>query len=104
MPRYRKGKIFEIGGWWLDRDAGSPFWYAFRYDADTGRVRRESLGVVDLEEAKLAISTKALIASPKKIDSYLSSILENYFQEVSDAKPSGPQARFAGGVILEFWG
>jgi integrase len=30
--------------------------------------------------------------------------LETYFEEVSDAKPSGPQARFAGGIILEFWG
>jgi integrase len=104
MPRYRKAKIFEIGGWWLDGVAGSPFWYAFRYDADAGRVCRESLGVDDLETAKLAISTKALIACPKEIDSYLSSILEDYFQNVSDAKPSGPQARYAGGVVLEFWG
>lgn len=104
MPRYRRGKIFEVGGWWLDRVAGSPFWYAFRYDADTGRVSRESLGVEDLEEAKLAISAKALIGSPKKIDSFLSAILEAYFEQVSDAKPSGDQARFAGGILLQFWG
>jgi integrase len=104
MPRYRKGKIFEVGEWWLDRIPGSPFWYGFRYEQDTGRVRRESLGVDDLEKAKLAISAKALISAPKKIDSYLSAILETYFEEVSDAKPSGPQARYAGGIILEFWG
>jgi len=51
-------KIFEIGGFWLDHGAGSPSWYAFHYDTDSGRVRRESLGLNDLEEAKLAISRK----------------------------------------------
>lgn len=103
MARYRKGKIFEVGGWWLDRIPGSPFWYGFKYDADTGRVRRESLGVSDLEEAKLAVSAKALITAPKKLDSYLSAILEAYCEKV-DAKPSGPQARYAAALILEFWG
>ena len=104
MPRYRKNKIFEIGGWWLDKVPGSTVWYAFRYDADSGRVRRESLGVDDLEEAKLAVGRKALIAAPKNPDSFLSAILESYFGGVSDAKPSADQARYAGGILLEFWG
>ncbi|MGD0142138.1 MAG: tyrosine-type recombinase/integrase [Rhizomicrobium sp.] len=104
MSRSRKGKIFEIGEWWLDRVAGSSQWYGFRYDAESGRVRRESLGVTDFEDAKLALSSRALIAAPKKSDSYLSAILESYFEEVSDKKPSGVQARFAGALLLKFWG
>ena len=104
MPRFKRGKIFEVGEWWLDRVVGSPFWYGFRYDADTGRVCRESLGISNLEEAKLAVSAKALTSAPKKIDSFLAAILEAYFESVSDAKPSGPQARYGGRILLEFWG
>ena len=104
MPRYRKDKVFEVGGWWLERVANSPFWYAFAYDADGGRVRRESLGIIDLEEAKIALSKKALLEAPKTPDSYLSVVLESYFAEVLDAKPSGEQGRIAGALILEFWG
>jgi integrase len=31
-------------------------------------------------------------------------VLTSYFEEVSDSKPSGPQARYAAARILEFWG
>jgi integrase len=104
MPRYREGKVFEVGGWWLDRVPGSPFWYGFRYDAESGRVRRTSLGVENFEDAKLALSARAVIAAPKRIDSCLSPILESYFEDASDEKPSADQARLAGAIILEFWG
>jgi integrase len=104
VSRYRKGKIFEFEGMWIDRVPGSAFWYAFRYDRDAGKVRRETLGSDDLEEAKRVLVQKALVAAPKKPDSSLAAILTTYFQEVSDAKPSGKQARFAGRTILRFWG
>ena len=104
MSRYRKGKIFEFEGMWIDRVPGSAFWYAFRYDRDAGKVRRETLGSDDLEEAKRVLVQRALVAAPKKPDSSLAAILTTYFQEVSDAKPSGEQARYAGRTILRFWG
>jgi integrase len=104
MARVHKQKVFEIAGWWLDRVPGSEFWYAFHYDGERGAVRRQSLGVVNLEDAKEKLARLALLKAPKTTDSFLTLILDNYFREVSDAKASGPQARFAAAHLLAFWG
>jgi integrase len=104
MPRYKKDKKFEYKGWWIEQPANSPFWYGARYDAECGRVRRQSLGTVDLEAAKEALIQLAQVEGPKSEDSYLAAVLKFYYQEVSDAKPSADMARIAGVHILSFWG
>jgi len=104
MARAHNKKEFEIGGWWLDRVPGSDFWYGFHYDAARGAVRRQSLGVRNLEDAKEQLARVALLKAEKTPDSFLAVVLDNYFREVTDAKPSGPQARFAGARLLRFWG
>jgi hypothetical protein len=69
MPRHEKRRRvtteqprFELGGYYLDRphhDRGG-YWYAFRYDASTRKVRGRSLKERDFERAKIKLA--ALVA------------------------------------------
>lgn len=55
---------FELSGYYLDRphpDRGNSV-YACRYDGETGRVRRRSLGTADWEEAKVKLAALVLSA------------------------------------------
>src|SRR5579883_466925 len=104
MPRYKQNKEFEYKGWWIECIANSPFYYAARYDPETGSVRRKSLGTGDLEAAKEALIQIAQIKGVKSQDSYLADVLRAYFEEVTDAKASGEAARYAGWHLLRFWG
>ena len=64
MPKKRESAgrgVFELAGYWIDRESGRPSWYRYWYDSRTGRVRRRSLGVEDLEEAKIRLAS--LVAS-----------------------------------------
>ena len=104
MPRFKQDKVFEYKGWWIERIATSPFYYAARYDQSLGRVRRKSLGTVDLEDAKDALIRSVQLDGPKSADSFLATVLEAYYRNVSDSKPSASMARIAGMHLLAFWG
>ena len=104
MGRFKKDKVFEYKGWWIEQTADSPYWYGFRYDPDTGRVSRKTLGTSDLDAAKDQLIAIAQLEGPKTDDSLLVAVLEAYFRNVSDAQPSGETARYAGMHILQFWG
>ncbi len=104
MARYKKDKAFEYKGWWIEKPSNSPFWYAVRYDRQSGRVSRKTLGTDDLETAKDTLICLAQLEGPKSDDSMLAAVLEAYFRNVSDAQPSAETARIAGMHILTFWG
>jgi integrase len=104
MPRFKKDKLFEYKGWWIERIANSSNYYGARYDHASGTVRRQSLGTDDLEKAKDALIQLAQVAGPKTGASFLAAVLKAYFQDVTDAKPSADTARYAGHHILSFWG
>lgn len=104
MGRVKKDKVFEYKGWWIEQVAGSPYWYGFRYNPDTGRVSRTSLGTDDLDTAKDELIAMVQLEGPKTDDSLLAAVLEAYFRDVSDAQPSAETARYAGMHILDFWG
>ena len=104
MPRFKKDKIFEYKGWWIEQPPNSPFWYGVRYDQSSGRVRRKSLGTDDLEAAKDALIAMVQLEGPKSEDSLLAAVLEVYFREKSDKQQSAETARYAGMHVLDFWG
>lgn len=45
-------RLFELDGQWIARDSRSRFLYRHWYEPASGRIRRRSLGVEDIEQAK----------------------------------------------------
>jgi integrase len=57
-PRQRRSqreaqREFQIGDYWLGTEAGRPFVYCYWYDSGTRKVRRQSTGLAELEDAKI---------------------------------------------------
>lgn len=112
MPRGGpNGEQFEYGGYWLGTEAAGPgaIYYRYWYPRDGRRkVRRASLGTSDWEGAKNALIAHVQIQDAPKDQEpegvYLAVMLERYFRDVTDRKPSAEQARIAGQVLLQFFG
>jgi integrase len=104
MPRPRARPLFELGGQWIAHDPGSPYLHRFWTEPGTGRTRRASLGTSDLKEAKLKLAEIVLKGAPKTSSAPLAIVLERYFEEHSDALPSGKVARSHGRKVLAFLG
>lgn len=98
---------YEYRGHWIDHVRGSngepasDKYYAFWYDPIAGRTQRRSLRTTDLETAIDALTLLIQKKSQKTSASYLAIVLETYFSEVTDPKPSGATARNAGRWILQ---
>lgn len=103
MSKRRKPKLFELGDQWIDVEADRPGFYRYWFDAAAGRVCRARLTSEDLETAKLELAQLIITGAPKTHASYLSTILDGYFSDVTDAKPSKEPASRAGAVILQFF-
>lgn len=99
-------KLFEMGGQWIGRVAGSSLYYRFWYDARNGEVRRRSLKTADIEEAKRLLAvlvTKNARPDPRDPDVVmLVLVLTHYFENHSDKLPSGHAARRAGELVMAF--
>ena len=54
MPRTERP--VQIGKYWLSKRSNSPMWCRTWFDPATRQTRKESLGVADLEEAKLRLA------------------------------------------------
>ncbi len=104
MARPRKNALVEIGGQWIAAEPGSANLYRFWNDPGTGRTRRASLGTADLEIAKRKLAELIVTGTPKTADAPLSVVLEKYFTERTDKKPSKDQSRNAGKVFLRHFG
>lgn len=103
MSKRRKAKLFELGDQWIDVEDKRPGFYRYWFDARAGRVRRQGLKSQDLEAAKLELARIIVAGGPKTHDSYLSTVLDTYFSDVTDSKPSKEPASRAGAVILQFF-
>ena len=99
-------KLFEMGGQWIGRVAGSSLYYRFWYDARNGEVRRRSLKTANIEEAKRRLAvlvTKNAGPDPRDPDTVmLVLVLTHYFENHSDKLPSGHAARRAGELVMAF--
>jgi hypothetical protein len=104
MPARRRGaKDFEIGGQWIGSEPGRPGLYRYWYDAGTGKTARARLEATDPELAKLELAQLVLAGAPKTQSNYLATILESYFVDVTDCKPSKAPARRAGAIVDRFF-
>src|SRR5690349_8791263 len=104
MSRPRANPLFELEGHWIAAEHGSANLYHFWHDARTGRTRRSSLRTQDIEVAKRSLAELIVRGAPKNVDAPLSVVLENYFAEQTDGKPSESQTRNAGRVLLRYFG
>lgn len=59
-------RLFQIGDEWLAREATSKYLQHCRYDPGTGKVRRKSTGIEDLEQAKLWLAERVLEKPPEE--------------------------------------
>lgn len=100
MPRPRARNLFELGGQWIAAEPGRRGFYRFWTDAGTGRTRRASLGTTDFERAKEKLAEIVVRGAPRRADDYLSVVLESYFEDRTDGKPSEKQTRSNGKTLL----
>ena len=100
MPRPRKRALFELGGQWIANLPHSSNLYQFWNDARAGRTRWASLGTTDLGQARLKLAEIVLKGAPKSANAPLSVVLEKYFEEHTDRKPSKGVSRSAGRILL----
>lgn len=104
MPRPRARPLFELGGQWIANEPGKSGLYRFWRDAEAGRTRRASLGTADIERAKEKLAEIVIRGAPKRLSDFVSVVLEGYFEDRTDGKPSEKQTRNAGKVLLRCWG
>jgi integrase len=99
-------KLFEMGGMWIGRVAGSKHLYRFWYDRRHGETRRRSLKTTDLEEAKRLVAE--VVASHRTNDPRdpeavpLVYVLTYYLENHADNLPSAEVARRASNFVLRF--
>lgn len=104
MPNARKEPLFELAGQWIAREPGSPFLHRYWTEPGSYRTRRNSLRTEDLDEAKKRLAEIVIKGAPKSVNTPLSAVLLNYFEERTDKLPSKDNARLAGRTLLAFWG
>lgn len=100
MPRPRTNVLFELNGQWIGTVTGTQALYRFWDDAGIERTNRQSLGTTDLEEAKLKLAEIIVKGPEQSPGSMLPIILEKYFTEKTDKKPSAGVSRSAGRMML----
>jgi integrase len=103
MPRPRARPLFEFGDYWIAEEPGRPGLYCYRKDAALGRTRRISLGTKDIERAKAKLQELIAQGVSTPTNDYVASVLEKYFEERTDGKPSEKQTRNAGKIFLKCW-
>ena len=104
MPRPRARPLFELGEYWIAKEPGRPQLYAYWKDQKRLRTRRISLGTEDLERGKKKLRDLIGGEIPDVVEDYLADVLESYFENRTDGKPSEKQTRNAGKVVLKCWG
>ena len=102
---------FEIGGYYLSRQhaARGGSWYACRYDAGTGNVRRRGLGTTDFEQAKIKLAA-LVAAAPQRSGTGVpppdvvltTAVLESYLEDRGPHIASEEQAERAVQLITEY--
>lgn len=103
-----KQHAFEIGGYWIGRVGGSANWYRFWYDRAAREIRRRSLGVTDLGQAKIELAAIVLkegsggATEPKNAP--LIAVLTKYWEERTDHQRDPALPRRAGLKLLDFLG
>src|SRR4051794_12896079 len=84
MPKRRRERPGEIGGYWLSRRPNSPVWCRTWFDRRTGQTCRASLGIDDFERAKIALARWVVenadlpSSEPKAVS--LATVFQRYYE------------------------
>ncbi|MFG1413993.1 site-specific integrase [Xanthobacter sp. VTT E-85241] len=102
MGRYDK-RQFQLGEWFLGQRGESPAWYRCRYNAETKRTERFSLGTTDLQEAEKGL-TEWFIANvrPQKAEPAslpLADVLLAHWERHAKKQRSAPTQKMS----LAYW-
>lgn len=99
-------RLWEYGGYWIGRAAGTPKLYAYWYDERIRDTRRRSLGTEVLEEARdklIAIVGSAAADGSRAPDRVLIlSVLDHYYENDIKHKPSADVALRAITIFKDF--
>jgi integrase len=104
MPRPRKDPLFELAGQWIAKEPGRDDLYRYWYDSGLKRVRRASLGLKDLEAAKLKLAEEVIQAAKPTQSSPLALVMLRYHEQHSDQLRSAKMARTATRKFLAYFG
>jgi len=101
-------KLYSAGGWDIVRRAGTAKLQRARYNPDTGRVDRFTLGTGDLGDAKVALlkwlAEEYEAPLPPAPEVALATVLRHYFLKVRRGGPSETQAKAELRFWTDYWG
>ena len=107
MPRYAR-RDYQVGDYWLSKQARSPAWCRTWYDPVTRQTRRVSLGTADLELAKQALVDWVLVHQNRKQESpervSLAEVFAPFYERHAAKLNSAYQAKLALSYWLDFHG
>jgi len=85
MPRYKNTRIYQVGDFWLSKQARSPAWCRTWYCKRTKQTRRASLLTTDFEEAKDRLNQWFILECQKKNQSTeqvtIAAIFARYYEK-----------------------
>jgi integrase len=106
MGRYTRRSI-QFGEWFLYQRHGSTAYYRARYNRDTGKLERFSLGTIDAEDARQKLETWWLqnrqVREEGPADASLADILRRYWEHHAQNLPSASGNRDALAKWLDYW-
>ena len=106
MGRYTRRPI-QFGEWFLYQRHGSAAYYRARYNRDTGKLERFSLGTIDAEDARQKLETWWLqnreVRHEGPADASLADILRRYWEHHAKSLPSASGNRDALAKWLDYW-
>jgi integrase len=107
MARYAETE-YRVGEWFLWRRGDSPIYYRARYDGESGKLLRASLGVREFEEAKRKLDDwfikNRTVELEKPSDASLADIIRRYWEQHASKLPSHSGNKDALAKWLAYWG
>lgn len=102
MPRYAR-RNYQVGNFWLSKQARSPAWCRTWYDPVTRQTRRVSLGTADIELAKQALIDWVLIHQNRKQEAPERVTLAELFAPFYERHASKLNSAYQAKLALRYW-
>ena len=107
MPRYTTKDRFQVGPYWLSKQARSPAWCRTWYDTATQQTRRASLGTTDFADAKLELTDWFVLQHQTKDEATdavtLASLFARYYEHHGQKLKSAALVQLALRYWLDFY-
>lgn len=108
MPRYEKGRDYQVGDYWLSKRGNSPAWCRTWFDPNTRQTCRVSLGTTDIEQAKQALTDWFVVNQRRERELpagvSLAEVVARYWEHHGQHVASSQRTRIALNYWLDFFG